>query len=118
MKIIATEVGGGKTTALVDIMLEPGNEDVVYVAPTFSQSDHAHRVAKQRAADAGRPTPSRTRFIRADQILARATTGDRFVLDEVDGILHFLLGGAPVAIAGTDEDVKAAQIARIRGERA
>jgi len=118
MKIIATEPGGGKTTALIDIMLKPGNEDVVYVAPTFKQDDVAHRAAMHRAAERGLEAPSRSRFIRADQLLARPRARERYVLDEVDGILHSLLGSAPVAIAGTDEDVKAAWRAKRRGERA
>lgn len=113
MKIINREMGGGKTYALVELMLEPGNEDVIYVAPTVSQ---AQGIAFPYAAQiTGQATKElRDRFISVAQIDNLRGRVVRFVFDEVDGILGYLAGAPVIAIAGTDEDLKRGQLDRRR----
>lgn len=105
MKIINREMGGGKTHALVEIMLRPGNEDVIYVAPT---RDQAYRIAYEYAKTI-RPGITRSRFITAADI-EHNRLGHRYVFDEVHAVLSTLVGTEVVAIAGTDEDLAAGQL--------
>lgn len=104
MKIISLDPGQGKTTALVKIMLEPGNEDVVYVAPTRKQAESAHRIA-QELHDPGTAYGLRNRFISASEMKNLPSQG-RYVIDEIDGVIRNLVRGEVLAIAGTDFDAK------------
>lgn len=112
MKIINREMHSGKTHALIEIMLAPGNSDVYYVAPTYKQADHAAKVAKSIS-----PRVDRNRFVSVAALNAFRQPTPRFVLDEVEGVLNTLLQGKVLAVAGTDEDLKDGQMRRIRGER-
>lgn len=112
MKIINREMGGGKTHALVEIMLRPGNEDVIYVAPT---RDQAYRIAYEYAKTI-RPGISRSRFITAADI-EHNRLGHRYVFDEVHAVLSTLVGTEVVAIAGTDEDLAAGQLKNMGADR-
>lgn len=113
MKIINREMGGGKTVSLVELMLYPGNEDVIYVAPTVRQ---AHQLAFLEALKRD-PHVSRDRFISAGSLeYVRGRYPEaRFVIDEIDGVLEYLVQGKVLAIAGTDEDLKRGQITRMMG---
>lgn len=113
MKIINREMGGGKSRALVELMLEPGNEDVVYVAPTVAQ---AQRIGYEYARQLD-PGVDRKRFIAASALGSLKGRNVRVVIDEVGGVLSGLVGASVLAIAGTDEDLQAGQRQRIRGER-
>lgn len=107
MKIISKGLGEGKTYDLVKLMLEPGNEDVVFVAPTRAQ---AQDIGKRTAVITfgQRDTPElRSRFISAAELPNRKGRKERYVIDEIDGVIGGLIGGEVIAIAGTDEDVKA-----------
>lgn len=108
MKIINREMGGGKTHALVEIMLAPGNEDVLYVAPT---RDQAYRIAYEYAKNLS-PNVQRGRFITAADI-EHNRVGARYVIDEIDTVLNLFIGTEVVAIAGTDEDVRRGQERRM-----
>lgn len=99
MKIIELPRGRGKTTELVILMMEPGNEDVVYVAPTMQQAQSARKIAEAH----GMPRPTLHRFISANGLSDLHNTGTRYVVDELDGVLGYLLGGTPVAVAGTSK---------------
>lgn len=107
MKIISKGLGEGKTTDLVRIMLQPGNEDVVFVAPTWAQ---AERIGYRTAISFFGATPGKElqgRFISASALENHVRTGKhRYVFDEVDGVLQALLRAPVIAIAGTDEDVR------------
>lgn len=108
MKILNMPLGSGKTTALVKMMLEPGNEDVVFVAPTKSQAEAiGYRTA---TTTLGQPESKelRSRFISAAELPNRKGRKERYVIDEIDGVIGGLIGGEVVAIAGTDEDEKKA----------
>lgn len=117
MKIINREMGGGKTYALVELMLAPGNEDVIYVAPTITQAQNiAFRYAQglQKNADPGR-------FIGAvefrTRINSRRSDYNRYVIDELEGVLRMITGARILAVAGTDEDLRLGQIHRRQGGR-
>lgn len=113
MKIINREMGGGKTTALVQIMMRPGNEDVIYVAPTLSQ---AHRIAYPYARQID-PNVDLNRFVSVAGLLEfDPESRPRFVIDELEGLLGSLAGGEVLAVAGTDEDLRRGQMAKMRGE--
>lgn len=114
MKIINREMGGGKTYALVEMMLEPGNEDVIFVAPTYSQAQSiAYPYAAQIVGESSKAL--RDRFISVAHLLSdrKKYEGRRFVIDEVNGVLGVLTGGHVLAVAGTDEDLEAGQRQRI-----
>lgn len=107
-KIINREMSSGKTTTLVRMMFEPGNEDVVYVAPTIAQAKKiALRVAVDLLGYSETPELS-NRFIGVSELHRRGGLTERYVVDEVDEVLRILLGCDIVAIAGTDEDHKIA----------
>jgi len=115
MKIINREMGGGKTHALVELMLEPGNEDVIFVAPTYSQAQEiGYRTALSQGYNG-----KRDRFVAVGAILGKPNDfrGKRFVIDEGAGVIGALIGGKVLAIAGTDEDLEAGQRQRIRENR-
>jgi hypothetical protein len=101
MKIYSLPRQGGKTSALVDLMLEPGNEDIIYIAPTMAQADNARRMAQERGATPERA--KRGRFQKLPDRPIRGRSNVRYVVDELDGILSYLLGGIPVAVAVTGE---------------
>lgn len=113
MKIFNREMGGGKTTALLELMARPENRDVIYVAPTLRQAESAWRMYEAMFQE---PT-ARDRFVKLDQVTSRHPGGQypapRYVLDEVDGLLPALVGGPVVGIAGTDEDLRAGQAMRM-----
>jgi hypothetical protein len=126
VRILDYRPHAGKTTELVELMLEPGNEDVIYVAPTIAQADNASRIAArillQRISDllgydltalAGRMETRgpklRRRFLAAHQVVnrPRLAAGSRFVVDETDGVLGGLLGGTILAAALTSDKAAA-----------
>lgn len=117
MRIFNRPMGAGKTTELVKMLLATGNEDVYYVAPTRSQADNAYKIALQvfMGVNGGSVHPVitnpdiRKRFISA-ATLSEMPKGTRYVVDEVDGVLDFLIQGYVLAIAGTDGKMKADQI--------
>lgn len=107
MKIISKGLGEGKTYDLVKLMLEPGNEDVVFVAPTRAQAQAlGKRTAVETFGQGDTPELSQ-RFISAAELPNRKGRKERYVIDEIDGVIGGLMGGEVIAIAGTDEDVKA-----------
>lgn len=111
MKIINREMGGGKTTALVEIMLRPGNEDVIYVAPTYAQAKLAMRIAREKLKGRTLPPDLSRRFVSASALNGpgwRSPQEYRYVIDEFDGVIRGLVGGEVIAVAGTDEDYKIA----------
>jgi hypothetical protein len=114
MKVIDLPQGAGKTTQLVESMLQPGNEDVIYIAPTIAQADHARRMAASMILDRASallgfdmsvivPTVSRAgklgrRFMGASQLAnhPRQLIDARVVIDELPGVLYVLAGCARV----------------------
>lgn len=100
MEIIDLPQGEGKTAALVDLMLEPGNEDVVYVAPTYAQADYARKLAVAKFGGV-EPLGFRLRFTSASGVLSYSGPRRRYVVDELDTTLSVLLGGGVVAMACT-----------------
>ena len=92
---IERERAGGKTYRLVQEMLKPGNEDMVYVAPTMHQ---AREIAARTASEMGAEvTPELLkRFTSVGYIRQFQGQRVRLVIDEADGVLSQLLG-APVA---------------------
>lgn len=110
MRIINRPKGSGKTYELVKMMMmEPGNEDIVYVAPTYVQ---AERIAKRLAIQefGAKPSPELSmRFTNAgavNQPGRHYPPDQRFVIDELDGVIGGIIGGNVVAVAGTDEKHK------------
>ena len=107
MRIIEKDRHGGKTTELVEFMLEPGNEDVFYIAPTNVQAQGvalpiARSILQERGEDI--PAGLSSRFLSASALtqgphLAPMT---RVVIDEIDGVLSGVLRLQVLAIAGTD----------------
>lgn len=116
MKIINREMGGGKTTALLELMAGPDGHDIVYVAPSMAQARRAKEMFdKYYGGNSDR------RFISVGQlggIRGSSYPTPRFVIDEADGVLGHLLGGQVVGIAGTDEDLKRGQINRLHNSLA
>ena len=108
MKIINREPGGGKTTALVGMMFEPGNEDVVFVAPTKKQAIDIGLRTAVTVYGATQDAALRDRFISVSELDNRKGREERYVIDEIDGAIDFLVGGTVIAISGTDEDHKIA----------
>lgn len=110
LRIIERPKGGGKTAALIEIMLAPGNEDVVYIAPTAAQAAEAYRRAcwlqmerGQRALINSNRFISASRFDFQHQAMHHTSAPMRVVIDEVGGALSGLLPGlSVVAVAGTD----------------
>lgn len=98
MKIIDRPHGGGKTTELVKFMLEPGNDDVIYIAPTNMQAQNARRIAEQLS---GRPLPQ-SRFRRPLDGGGFPSGPYRFVVDEADSFFDRRV----VAVALTGDDNK------------
>lgn len=89
MKVINKSRGKGKTTELVEYMNEPGNEDVVYIAPTFDQAHNAQLRFSQVSGVHGFDVP-RNRF-KSVKGLKDLPEGTRIVVDEADGALSALL---------------------------
>lgn len=115
MRIFEMEQGGGKTTTLVKLMFEPGNEDVVYVAPSRRQANNAMEIARSLGH-----APLHRRFISMrefDDLLIFERKALRVILDEAEWIIRSSLGvGAVVAIAGTDGKRRQEQIEARRRE--
>ena len=88
---------GGKTTRLAKLMA--ADPELVYVAPTYEQAQKVGLEVTRRYDH----TVSPSRFISASKaISARALTGKKIVVDEVDGVLRVLLGAEEiVAVAAT-----------------
>lgn len=110
MRIIAIGKGEGKTTALVEYMLQPGNEDVVYVAPTQAQCGSAIRIARHLLPRDAHISPKR--FLSAQGVLfGERARGARVrcVVDELDAVLHVLLGGEVDLGALTPSDLEATE---------
>lgn len=89
MNVIVRPRGGGKTTDLVRFMLEPGNEDVTFVAPTHAQADVGFRAFIR---EGGSPE-LKHRFQPAWWLENRDMRGrrPRIVIDEADGVLGSLI---------------------------
>lgn len=105
MEVLTLPRSGGKTRSLVKLMLELGNEDVVYVAPTTAQ---ARAVGRQAALALGArldEVPLK-RFVAASAV--QRGTDQRFVVDELDGVLRVLLGGEVLAAALTPSSLEEA----------
>src|SRR5690606_6412884 len=93
VKIFNREMGGGKTTALLELMDRPENSSVVYVAPTKRQADMARSMFETMTGK--KPDPDR--FVSASQ-LPRSNPGGaypdtRYVIDELEGVIDYLAGG-------------------------
>jgi hypothetical protein len=124
MKIIDIPQGAGKTTQLVEYMLQPGNEDVIYIAPTLRQADNARRMAAHMVLDkasvslgfdmspvASTVSPAGKlgrRFMGASQVArhSRQLLDARVVIDELPDVLYVLLGGSRVDVATLTSDEK------------
>lgn len=112
MRILNWELGRGKTTELVRIMLEPGNEDVIFVAPSMAQAEKlGYGTAVGRFGQDESPE-LKARFISVGQV--HLHKGARFVIDEIGGVIGSLIGGEVLALSGTDENVKKGQVAMAR----
>lgn len=105
MQVIDLPHGFGKTTTLVKLMLEPGNEDVIYVAPTLEQ---AQRGALEMALHSADWTDYerralRKRFISVGMLIENRAdyARNRFVIDELEAVLEKLLRGEVLAVAAT-----------------
>lgn len=109
MRIIAIGHGEGKTTALVEYMLHPGNEDVTYIAPTRAQCEEAMRIARSLAGPDAHISPSR--FVSANSLRGFGSHGrrQRFVVDELDAVLWTFLGGEVNLGALTPSDLEASK---------
>lgn len=91
---------GGKTTKLVQLMVD--DPELTYIAPTVSQ---AIGVAARHYALITGQKPDHRRFLSVNQFREQARHGGRVVIDEVDGVLEYLLGSRVVAVAGTGASV-------------
>lgn len=111
MRIINREHGGGKTTELVRIMLLPGNEDVVFVAPTAAQAERLGYETAVQVFGAKRSKELASRFISASALPNRKDRNERYVIDELEGVISSLVGGEVIAVAGTDELLKWGHVA-------
>lgn len=102
MNIISRARGHGKTAELAKMMLDdPG---LVFLAPTHHQARIGHTVAQSLLPPGAVISPSR--FIKVPDDLT-TLAGRRVVIDEFDGALGPLLGGATVeAVAFTPDDQK------------
>lgn len=114
MKIFNRELGGGKTTALLELMDRPENSSVIYVAPTRQQADMARSMFETMTGKKSDPA----RFVKVSQVNSLLDPEShypplRFVIDEVEGVLNSLIGGQVLAVAGTDEDLRTGQIQRM-----
>lgn len=89
MNVIVKPRGSGKTTALVEYMLEPGNEDVVFVAPSQAQAN----VGFHRYKELGGNPHHEHRFQSASWLEFRDKRERRpwIVIDEADGVLGYFL---------------------------
>lgn len=102
MKVIDKPLGGGKTTALVEMVLN--DPELIYIAPTQRQAENAWKIATSLIP--------RGATIRRDRFRTSPTPdadwrGLRVVVDEVDGVLGGCVAGATtVAIALTSDDNK------------
>lgn len=86
---------GGKTTALIQYMTKPGNQDVVYVSATEQQAHTSWLYARQFD-----PSISRERFL--NPRMFRTSNPKRLVIDEADGTLDQLLGAHVEVVALTE----------------
>lgn len=116
LRIIEMKPGEGKTTTLVKIMLEPGNEDVLYVAPTNSQARIGYLTAlellgKPFDRDEGRGAkitePELWKRFMSYETHAHRTDQPRVVVDELDGVIGRALNATVLAVSGTDSVNKA-----------
>lgn len=104
MRAIELDRAQGKTTALVKEMLKPGNEDMIFVAPTKMQ---AINIGYRTALGLGAPdTPAlKSRFVSwqggINQFKGRQV---RLLVDEADGILSSVFGAPVHLLAYTPED--------------
>jgi hypothetical protein len=88
---------GGKTTALARYMTEPGNEDVVCLAPTRAQANVVYHAAREID-----PEVDRHRFcVASDRHHFR-----RAVIDEADVVIEQLLGCRVDMIALTERSTE------------
>lgn len=104
MRVINKPSGAGKTTELVRIMLEPGNEDVVYVAPTRAQAERAGYLTAVSTFRQDETPELKARFISANEMRSRVGRNERYVFDEFDVVLRTLLGDV-IAVAGTERGI-------------
>lgn len=128
MKVIDLPQGAGKTTQLVEYMLQPGNEDVIYIAPTVRQAEAARHMAARMILDRASaslgfdmsviaPTVSPVgklgrRFVGAGQVAShpRQFANARVVIDELPGVVTQLIssfiGSARVEMVALTSDEK------------
>lgn len=97
--------GQGKTTALIEYMLEDGNGDVVLVAPTVGQARHAETMFLEAG---GTKEQAKRRFIAAGALLApgHAYRGARIILDEADAVIGAITTAYVERMAYTTDDVR------------
>lgn len=122
MRIFNRPMGTGKTTELVKIMLEPGNGDVYYVAPSRAQAQNAYNIAKELIVSAAKNDPNVTisysnlgyRFLSVSAFENSPPEKERYVIDEIDGVISHFFNGHVLAIAGTDGKMKADQMNELR----
>ena len=105
MRSIELAPGQGKTTALIEYMLEDGNGDVVLVAPTINQARNAEAMF---LAAGGTKEQAKRRFISAGNLLSpdQCYRGARVVRDEGDAVIGALTGAYVERIAFTGDDVR------------
>ena len=100
MRILQMPMGSGKTYQLVWLMMQPGNEDIIYVAPTKAQADCAHQIARSLPG----PNPTRDRFVSVSQLPIRDKKA-RHVVDELVGVLSYLIGGEVLEATHTPDEL-------------
>ncbi len=103
------------STALLAVLLAPGNEDTIYVAPTAGQADRARLLAATMATSPEQADASR--FVSADaKNLPKAKKGAsaRFVVENPAEVLAHVLGGTVLTetSASSGVDRRAEQAAR------
>lgn len=111
MKIIKLGLGEGKTTALLQIMLEPGNEDVVFITPTFAQMRVAQQMMREMKGVRTLNPKDANRFRTLQNLLGEGwhyPSDQRYVIDNLEGVIGGLVGGDVIAVSGTDERDKKA----------
>ena len=92
MKVIAKKRGWGKTTALVEMMLE--NDDLLFVAPTSKQAEVGYKYAARV-----NPDIDRNRFKKVGSWLEN--NDKPFVIDEFAGVPFEILSDLTVAVSFT-----------------
>jgi len=102
MKIISRPVGGGKTTELVQMMAE--DENSVYVGPTRSMTLFAYELSQRLGLNI-----EKHRFVPLANITSHGglrgfPAETTLVVDEMESILSYILGGYPIrAMAITEK---------------